>query len=85
MSEEKKLEEKVKDLQKAVEALIELETKRAEKELAKEKKPVEPKEQISKEELEAELKEIHLGELVRYALKKDLIRRGTSKTADDEE
>lgn len=84
-SEEKKLEEKVKDLTKVVEALIELETARAKRELAKEKKE-EPEQEpkLDKEALMQELREVHLGELVTFAIKKDLIPRGTAKTVEKE-
>jgi len=79
MSEEKKLEDKVKDLQKAVETLITLETERAKREAAKLQTEVKQEEQkVNKEEVKEELKEVHLGELVSYAIKKDLIKRGTS-------
>jgi len=85
MSEEKdkSLEEKVKELTKAVEALVALEKMKIEKEI----KQAPPKEEppVDKELLKEELKEVHLGELVRYAILKDLIPRTTSATKAETE
>jgi hypothetical protein len=78
-SDEKSLEEKVKQLTKMVEMLINLETKRMEAEKDKSQEQVS---QIDKEALKEELREVHLGELVRYAIKKNLIPRGGSFSED---
>lgn len=88
MSEEKKeektLEEQIKELRKTVEALIELETAKAKLELQRtqmqrreEEGSVQEQQTIDKEELKEELKQHPIGELVIYAIKKDLIPRGT--------
>jgi len=79
----------VKDLTKAIEALIELETAKTKLEMAKiqnqAKQEVEEKpkqEEIDKEALKEELKEIPTGELVIYAIKKNLIKRGSFSEED---
>jgi len=79
MSEEKdkSLEEKVKELTKAVEALVALEKMKLERETQQQAPPKEEP-PVDKELLKEELKEVHLGELVRYAILKDLIPRTTS-------
>jgi len=80
MSEEEKektsLGKKVEDLQKAVEVLLALEAERVKAETQKlEAKKVQEETQMDEEDLIEELKQIHLGELVRYAIKKNLIPR----------
>ena len=88
-AEEKTLEDKVKNLQKAVEALIELETVRTKLEIAKSQAqmsiaPVLQEEAIDKEALMEDLKEVHLGELVIYALDHNLIKRKTASKNDED-
>ena len=88
-TEEKTLEDKVKDLQKAVEALIELETAKTKLKIAKSqaqmsKEPVPQEEAIDKEALKEDLKEVHLGELVIYALDHNLIKRKTASKNDED-
>jgi len=88
-TEEKTLEDKVKNLQKAVEALIELETVRTKLEIAKSQAqmsiaPVLQEEAIDKEALMEDLKEVHLGELVIYALDHNLIKRKTASKNDED-
>lgn len=73
MAESKSLEEEIKELRELVKQLV--------KEKAREK---EEQPQISadaearkKEDLAKELKKYHIGEVIRYAIKKDLIKRKT--------
>lgn len=73
MSENKSVEEEIKELKKAVETLLKLEQQRLEKELEQQKQK--EQERLERERLKEELKQVHLGELVIYAIKKDLIPR----------
>lgn len=73
MSENKSLEEEVKELKKAVETLLKLEQQRLEKELQEQKQKEQA--EMDREKLKEELKQVHLGELVIFAIKKDLIPR----------
>lgn len=80
MSEIKKLEEEIRELKETVKALVELEKTK----LQAQNVTASPKEEIDREALEAELKQVHLGELVRFAIKRDLIPRfGSSKTIEE--
>lgn len=76
MSENNNLEKDIKELKKAVETLIELQKIQLQGQLQKKDEKAEPESSMSKEEIEAELREHSLGELVHFALKHDLIKRG---------
>lgn len=74
--EEKNLKEEIKDLKEAVSALIELQKLQIKAQFpkAEPQAPTNPKE--NSEELEAQLKEYPIGELIIYALKRNLIKKG---------
>jgi len=98
MSEkEKELEEKVKNLTKAVETLVELETMRTKLEIAKMEKQSQIKateqeqsetrtirEREERLEAEEDLREAHLANIVILGIKKDVLPRGTAKSIEKE-
>lgn len=69
------LKKEIEDLKEIVKGLVELEQARVKQATDNLRKEIKQEPMIDKEELKEELKEVHLGELVIYALKNNLIKR----------
>ncbi|RLI87470.1 MAG: hypothetical protein DRP01_01815 [Archaeoglobales archaeon] len=76
MSEEKSLEEQIKELKKAVESLVEIQKMQIQQQVSKPSNTEVKEDQPSREEIEEMLREYDVAELLHYALKHDLIKRG---------
>lgn len=77
MSEDiKKLQEKVDALTKAVSALLDVELRRIQQEQEAQRQIAQEEDKALRQEIYESLKQEHLGKLVIYAIKKDLIPRG---------
>ena len=70
------LEKEVRELKEIVKELVKIQARQIQNQTQTSSPISPPQPQVNKEELEEELREHDLGELVWFALKKDLIRRG---------
>ena len=70
------LEKEVRELKEIVKELVKMQVRQMQGNQQASSPQPPPQPQVDKEELEEELREHDLGELVWFALKKDLIKRG---------
>ncbi len=75
---ESNLRKEVEELKEIVKQLVQLETQRL-KDSANSGVGVPQRKEVNYKAIENQLKEHHLGELVIFALKKDLIKRGNKE------